>query len=106
MSKTEKRSTEPGVGTSRRDFVKRAAMGAGATAALGSSGVRIAAQEAPESITIPAEFEAAKAASLPAVDFPMTGAQVFARACHEEGVKALFCCPGNYDVNYIRSLAR
>lgn len=44
MSKTEKRSTEPGVGISRRDFVKRAAMGAGATAALGSTGVRIAAQ--------------------------------------------------------------
>ena len=23
---------------------------------------------------------------------------MFARACHEEGVKALFCCPGNYEV--------
>ena len=28
----------------------------------------------------------------------MTGAQVFARACKEEGVAALFCCPGNYTV--------
>ena len=28
----------------------------------------------------------------------MSGAQVFARACHEDGVKALFCCPGDYDV--------
>jgi thiamine pyrophosphate-dependent acetolactate synthase large subunit-like protein len=28
----------------------------------------------------------------------MTGAQVFARACREEGVAALFCCPGNYGV--------
>ena len=26
----------------------------------------------------------------------MTGAQVFARACKEEGVAALFACPGNY----------
>ena len=28
----------------------------------------------------------------------MTGAQVFARACRDEGVAALFCCPGNYGV--------
>ena len=25
----------------------------------------------------------------------MTGAQVFAQACRDEGVAALFCCPGN-----------
>jgi thiamine pyrophosphate-dependent acetolactate synthase large subunit-like protein len=30
--------------------------------------------------------------------FPMRGAQVFARACKEEGLAALFCCPGNYEV--------
>jgi acetolactate synthase-1/2/3 large subunit len=28
----------------------------------------------------------------------MTGAQVFARACKQEGLAALFCCPGNYGV--------
>jgi thiamine pyrophosphate-dependent acetolactate synthase large subunit-like protein len=28
----------------------------------------------------------------------MTGAQVFAQACKDEGVAALFCCPGNYGV--------
>ena len=28
----------------------------------------------------------------------MTGAQVFARVCREEGLAALFCCPGNYNV--------
>ena len=28
----------------------------------------------------------------------MTGAQVFARVCKEEGLAALFCCPGNYNV--------
>jgi acetolactate synthase I/II/III large subunit len=28
----------------------------------------------------------------------MTGAQVFAQACMDEGVAALFCCPGNYGV--------
>ena len=26
----------------------------------------------------------------------LTGSQVFARACKEEGLAALFCCPGNY----------
>ncbi len=35
---------------------------------------------------------------MPKIDFPMRGAQVFARACHEEGVKALFRCPGNYEI--------
>ncbi|MBE7203846.1 MAG: thiamine pyrophosphate-binding protein, partial [Parafilimonas terrae] len=28
----------------------------------------------------------------------MTGADVFARACKAEGLAALFCCPGNYEV--------
>ncbi|MBI3207472.1 MAG: thiamine pyrophosphate-binding protein [Candidatus Solibacter usitatus] len=30
--------------------------------------------------------------------FPMRGAQVFAKVCKNEGLAALFCCPGNYDV--------
>ena len=75
--------------------------GAGATAtALGASATRAGAAEVDDThpITIPKEFEQAKNATLPDVDFPMSGAQVFARACKEEGVKALFCCPGNYDV--------
>ncbi|MEE8128990.1 MAG: thiamine pyrophosphate-binding protein, partial [Vicinamibacterales bacterium] len=87
---------------SRRHFMKNAVMGAGATAAaLGTGGATLAAAAAEgdvKPITIPDEFRRAKAATLPTVDFPMSGAQVFARACKEEGVKALFCCPGNYDV--------
>ena len=85
---------------SRRSFMRQAALGgAGATAAaLGAGGVARAAEGDAKPITIPNEFESAKNAPLPAVDFPMTGAQVFARACKEEGVKALFTCPGNYDV--------
>ena len=99
MSTTSRKPPGTGADTSRRAFVKTAMLGAGATAALGSTGVGVGAQEAPaEPVTIPPEFQAARAASLPSVDFPMRGAQVFARACHEEGVKALFCCPGNYDV--------
>ena len=85
---------------SRRNFMRQAVLGgAGATAAaLGTGAVVRAAEEDAKPITIPSEFERAKRAPLPSVDFPMSGAQVFARACKEEGVKALFCCPGNYDV--------
>jgi thiamine pyrophosphate-dependent acetolactate synthase large subunit-like protein len=81
--------------------MKQAVLGAGATAAaLGTGQISLAAAEedTAKPITIPPEFETAKTASLPTVEFPMTGAQLFARACKEEGVKALFCCPGNYDV--------
>ncbi len=84
---------------SRRAFMRQAALGgAGAAAALGAGRTAFAAEEDVKPITVPAEFEAAKGATLPEVDFPMSGAQVFARACREEGVKALFTCPGNYDV--------
>ena len=101
--KTKKRNTRrPGRAAteSRRAFMRQAALGgAGVTAAaLGTARVAGAAEEDVKPITIPREFEAAKNAPLPTVDFPMSGAQVFARACKEEGVKALFCCPGNYDV--------
>ena len=49
-------------------------------------------------IRVPAEFAAATAADPVRFEFPMTGAQVFARACKEEGVAALFACPGNYPI--------
>ncbi len=85
---------------SRRAFMRQAALGgAGVTAAaLGTGRVAAAAEGDVKPITVPVEFEKAKSAPLPEVDFPMTGAQVFARACKEEGVRALFCCPGNYGV--------
>ena len=90
-----------GQGSSRRRFMKQAVLGAGAaTVGAGTTvaAVAAAAEEDVNPITVPAEFETAKHASLPEVDFPMTGAQVFARACKAEGVAALFCCPGNYSV--------
>ena len=49
-------------------------------------------------IRVPAEFAAAANAAPVTFSFPMTGAQVFARACKEEGVAALFACPGNYPI--------
>ncbi|MEE8131334.1 MAG: thiamine pyrophosphate-binding protein, partial [Vicinamibacterales bacterium] len=64
----------------------------------GTVAVTAAEDDAARPITIPKEFEAARAATLPTIDFPMTGAQVFGQACKDEGVAALFCCPGNYTV--------
>ena len=93
-----------GQGSSRRRFMKQAVLGAGAaTVGAGTSVLASAAEEDVDPITVPAEFETAKHASLPEVDFPMTGAQVFARACKAEGVAALFCCPGNYSVVHAMS---
>ena len=87
--------------SSRRRFMKQAVLGAGATAATigaNAAGMSAAEEEDVAPIRVPSEFDVAKDAALPTVDFPMTGAQVFARACKEEGVAALFCCPGNYSV--------
>ena len=101
MGKSRKPRARRSAGESRRRFMKQAVLSAGATAAaLGTGKISLAAAEedTAKPITIPPEFETAKTASLPTVEFPMTGAQLFARACKEEGVKALFCCPGNYAV--------
>ncbi|HEU0184788.1 MAG TPA: thiamine pyrophosphate-binding protein, partial [Blastocatellia bacterium] len=49
-------------------------------------------------IKVPNEFAQAAKITLSPASFPMTGAQVFARLCKEEGLAALFCCPGNYAV--------
>ena len=94
---------------SRRSFLRRAVTGAGATAAAalttgsatrartgrdgscrcGCRRARFVCRRSlrPQRLRSPVRF-----------DFPMTGAQVFARACKEEGVAALFACPGNYPV--------
>ena len=71
MKKTAKDSTSKDTPTSRRDFMKSALIGAGATAALGPTG--LSAQEGPDAITIPEEFEVAERASLPEIDFPHVG---------------------------------
>ncbi|MBK6798263.1 MAG: thiamine pyrophosphate-binding protein [Acidobacteria bacterium] len=83
---------------SRRKFITRAMTGAGATAAASLLNGTASASVEEKPIRIPDEFDlAAKAAPVKA-EFPMTGAQVFARACKEEGLAALFSCPGNYNV--------
>jgi acetolactate synthase-1/2/3 large subunit len=81
--------------------------GAGATAALGtatlaagggSAAANADAASPGSGIRVPPEFAEASKVPVTPPEFPMTGAQVFARACKEEGVAALFTCPGNYSV--------
>ncbi|MGE3179588.1 MAG: thiamine pyrophosphate-binding protein [Vicinamibacterales bacterium] len=99
---------------SRRRFLERSLSGVAATAALGGAAQAAYAQAAPAqtaagsappaaatagaAIGVPAEFAAAAGSKGKDYVFPMTGAEVFARACKDEGVAALFCCPGNYTV--------
>ena len=86
--------------TSRRKFMTKAALGAGATAAAVFSERTAHAADSAEAkpIKVPEEFAAATKVAPVKPNFPMTGAQVFARVCKEEGLAALFCCPGNYPI--------
>ena len=94
--KTAKES-QPDV--SRRKFFAKAAAGAGATVAIVSGHAAAASVESNEKpIKVPDEFVAAAKATPVKAAFPMSGAQVFARVCKEEGLAALFSCPGNYNV--------
>ena len=79
---------------SRRKFVTR-----GAVAAAVAAGAKASTTELHDSnIRVPDEVPASLAEAPNPADFPMTGAQVFARACKGEGLAALFCAPGNYSV--------
>lgn len=96
----KKKNKKTNSDVSRRNFITKAVAGAGATTVIAFGQTETNAADSPETraIKIPAEF--AQAAGTPPVkaDFPMSGAQVFARACKEEGLSALFCCPGNYSI--------
>lgn len=84
---------------SRREFLRATALGTGAAAAGLAASATVLAQEASAAtIAVPKEFELAATTPLPKIDFPMTGADVFAVACKAEGVAALLCCPGNYKI--------
>jgi thiamine pyrophosphate-dependent acetolactate synthase large subunit-like protein len=99
------RGKKTGPDVTRRTFITKAIAGAGATTviALGADKARASETSASESaenslIRVPDEFAQAAKATPVKVNFPMTGAQVFARLCKEEGLAALFSCPGNYPV--------
>ena len=81
---------------SRRSFIAKAVAGASAAAVLAKQQSAKAESLPATPIRAPETF--AEASKIPPrkSEFPMTGAQVFARACKEEGLQGLFCCPGNY----------
>ena len=87
-------------GVSRRAFIATAATGASATAVgvLLDAKASTAAEASANEIRIPEEFAASAKAEPVQAKFPMNGAQVFARVCKEEGLAALFSCPGNYSI--------
>jgi thiamine pyrophosphate-dependent acetolactate synthase large subunit-like protein len=82
---------------SRRGFLKMATVGAAAGGAVVAT-TKEAAAAVDANIKVPAAFAARLTAPLPNVQFPMTGANLFARACVAEGVGAMFLSPGNYAV--------
>jgi thiamine pyrophosphate-dependent acetolactate synthase large subunit-like protein len=83
---------------SRRKFIANSAMVAGAAAILAEARLAASETDTAKPITTPAEFGQAAKLKPAKAEFPMTGAQVFARACKEEGLAALFSCPGNYAI--------
>ncbi|HEX5082508.1 MAG TPA: thiamine pyrophosphate-binding protein [Blastocatellia bacterium] len=89
-----------GPGVSRRKLITKAMAGAGATTVIAWGDDNANATDTAENrpIKVPDEFAQAAEATLSPASFPMTGAQVFARLCKEEGLAALFFCPGNYAV--------
>ncbi|WP_010687195.1 thiamine pyrophosphate-binding protein [Methylobacterium mesophilicum] len=93
---------DPASVSSRRSFLRAAAVGAGAAAATAVSQADAATQQnglpATPEPKVPDAVASRASAPLPNIDFPMTGADVFARTCKAEGLAALFCCPGNYEV--------
>lgn len=93
-------SKKNGAGVSRRSFMKTAALGAG-TAAAATGGAAMAATSVEsdvKDIIRPADFDNIESSPIQEFAFPARGADVFAKACKDEGVAALFCCPGNYGV--------
>lgn len=104
--KTAKAEKTAEGGVSRRDFLKRSALSAGAAAAaVGSVKSALADDDTAPSnvreIRIPDEIPAALNEAATPATFEgrgMTGAQVFAKACKAEGLAGLFCCPGNYTI--------
>jgi len=92
---------------SRRSFLRASGLLAAtgiATAGMARSAAAAtpdcAAQPGDHGLTRPAEFDvAAKTPAVPG-DLPMNGAMLFAKACKEEGLAALLCCPGNYTVTH------
>lgn len=59
---------------------------------------QVASAQPSPGIRVPDSIPSSVAAKGKPAEFPMRGAQVFAKVCKDEGLAALFCCPGNYEV--------
>ena len=81
---------------SRRGFVTKGAVAA--AVAAGADAAASSTERRDGNIKLPSEVPASLAEGSKPPDFPMTGAQIFAKACKAEGLAALFCAPGNYVV--------
>ncbi len=87
----------------RRNFIKNTAIaGAGAAAILQNESSQAQIAD-PLNIKIPEEIPQTLAEAAKPANFPMTGAEVFAKFMKDEGVAGFFCCPGNY--NMINAIA-
>ena len=91
-------------GVSRRSFMKAAALGTGAAAAAGMESAVASVDDNPNAIHRSPDLNTYLESSTPVpvgegfTEYPMNGATVFARVCKDEGLGALFCCPGNYSI--------
>jgi thiamine pyrophosphate-dependent acetolactate synthase large subunit-like protein len=81
---------------SRRGFVTKGAVAA--AVAAGANAAASTTERRDSNIKLPSEVPASLSEAPKPPDFPMTGAQIFAKACKAEGLAALFCAPGNYTV--------
>lgn len=100
MSEKRKSARQDGkpADESRRDFMRAAALGAGLSAMAGGAARAATPDMASRPISRPEPFEKIKDAPVEAFAFPTNGAAIFAEACKQEGLGALFCCPGNYNI--------
>lgn len=89
----------------RRQFLNTTVVGTVAAASMTAGKSSAANQaESPQGgrpdpgIRLAPEFEPSRAAPLPTIEFPTTGANVFGMCCKAEGLAAFIHCPGNYDI--------
>jgi thiamine pyrophosphate-dependent acetolactate synthase large subunit-like protein len=85
----------------RRNFLgSTASVGVAAAAGLVAkqAGAKADPTNAKLPIRIPDELTQTRNEAAKPANFPMDGSQVFAKFCKDEGLAALFCCPGNYPV--------
>ena len=99
----QSKSTQDDTNLSRRNFIKGTAIAGAGAAAILQSEKSLAQGEGDFDIRIPDEIPKTLAEAAKPANFPMTGAEVFAKFCNDEGVAGFFCCPGNY--NMINAIA-